>query len=185
MTAGPLPGGDPIPLTVVRLAVGLAFGTVGILLELGLDQVVVVAPWLVVGFGTGLAAAVLGGFLGGGIAAAIGVAGGTIAIPAWVPAVDRLEGAGWPFQLATALAALAVGLAIRRLILSDWPLPGATDRARDRARQGAAWPADPRPPCRRPRPRPISRSSPARSATSGPSGPLSRWRMPCHGTRRR
>ena len=89
MASRPLLGGDPIPLTVVRIAVGLAFGTVGILLELGLDQVVAVAPWLVVGFGAGLGAAILGGALGGTIAGAIGVAGQAFAIPGWVPAVWR------------------------------------------------------------------------------------------------
>ena len=136
MTTGPLPGGDPIPRTVVRLAVGLAFGTVGMLLELGLDQVVVVAPWLIVGFATVLAAAILGGPLGGATAGAIGVAGAAIAIPAWVPGAVGLEGAGWPFELVTALVALAAGLGIRRVIRSGWPHPGSVDRARDVARQG-------------------------------------------------
>jgi signal transduction histidine kinase len=98
--------------------VGLALGAGGILLELGLDQVVGVAPWLVVAFGAGLLAAILGGPVGGALAALIGAAGQIVAIPAWVPAVRRLDGAGWELEAGTAVVARGVGLALRRLVLS-------------------------------------------------------------------
>ncbi|HET7031063.1 MAG TPA: GAF domain-containing sensor histidine kinase [Candidatus Limnocylindrales bacterium] len=103
----------------MRVAVGLAFGAFGILLELGLDQVVGVAPWLVVAFAAVLLAAILGGAVGGVLAAAVGIAGQLTAIPAWVPGIRGADGASWPLEVATALAGIGAGLVIRRLILDD------------------------------------------------------------------
>ena len=108
----------PIAVSMVRVAVGLGLGAFGILLELGLDQVVGVAPWLVVAFAATLAAAILGGLPGGLPAAAVGLAGQVVAIPAWVPAVRTLEGTGWQIESATAVVALLAGLTIRRVILA-------------------------------------------------------------------
>ena len=118
----------PIPTTVVRFGVGLAFAAFGVLVELGLDQVVAVAPWLIVAFIAGLLAAILGDLVGGLVAAVIGVLGQVAAVPAWVPAVRGLDGAAWPFEVATAVAALVIGLGIRRAILvrgsEGRPAPG-------------------------------------------------------------
>ena len=129
-----LPGGDPIPLTIIRVGVGLGFAAIGILLELGLDQVVGVAPWLVVAFAAGLGGAILGGLVGGVVAALVGVAGQVVAIPAWLPAVRSIEGTGWVLEGATAAVALAAGLVIRRLILDG------RRSAPSRAPAGRAWP---------------------------------------------
>jgi signal transduction histidine kinase len=110
--------------------VGLAFAAFGVLVELGLDQVVAVAPWLIVAFIAGLLAAILGDLVGGLVAAVIGVLGQVAAVPAWVPGVRDLDGAAWPFEVATAVAALVIGLGIRRAILvrgsESRPPPGGT-----------------------------------------------------------
>ena len=107
----------PIPLTIVRVAVGLALGAFGILVELGLDEVVGVAPWLIVTFFAGLLAAFLGGVSGGVIAAAIGLLGQVAVIPAWMPAAAGLEGSSWPVDVAIAVTGCASGLLVRRLVL--------------------------------------------------------------------
>jgi signal transduction histidine kinase len=88
-----------------------------ILLELGLDQVVGVAPWLIVPFALGLVAAILGGLLGGALAAAIGVIAHVDLIPTWVPGVDLTVGSTWEIEVLTAAVAFAGGLWIRDLIL--------------------------------------------------------------------
>jgi signal transduction histidine kinase len=110
-------GRSPIPSTLVRLSVGLACALLGVLIELGLDQVVAVAPWLIVSFAVGLLAAILGGLLGGVVAAIVGTAAQAVVIPAWVPAAGTLDGADWQIHAAAALVALVVGLWIRQLIL--------------------------------------------------------------------
>lgn len=101
----------------MRLAVGIACALVGVLVELGLDQVVVVAPWLLVAFGAGILAAILGGPVGGAAAAIIGVAGQVTVVRAWVPGVAALESAGPTLDTAVAAAALGLGLWIRGLLL--------------------------------------------------------------------
>jgi signal transduction histidine kinase len=113
-----------IPSTVIRLSVGLACAVLGILVTLGLDQVVAVAPWLVVTFAVGLLAAILGGILGGSVAAVLGTLGQVFAIPAWVPAVARLGGANAEVHAGSAILALVAGLWIRNLVLRSRPAPG-------------------------------------------------------------
>jgi signal transduction histidine kinase len=108
-----------IPVTIVRVAVGVALGVFGVLLEVGLDRVVGVAPWLVVAFVSVLAAAILGGVVGGVGAAAICIVGQAVAIPAWVPAARALDAGGWRVDTATAVIALLAGLLLRRAVLSN------------------------------------------------------------------
>ena len=139
MTAPTLSHGRcPIPPTLVRLSVGLACAVLAILVELGLDQVVAVAPWLIVAFTFGLVAAVLGGLLGGIVAAILGVAAQLAVIPALVPAVGGLDGLGWPIDLGVAVGALLAGLWVRGLILHprSVPIAGGTG-AIPTARTGA------------------------------------------------
>ena len=99
------------------MSVGVACAALALLVELGLDQVVAVAPWLIVAFAFGLIAAVLGGWLGGLIAAGLSIATQAFVIPAWVPASASLAGVGVPIDAGASLAALLVGLWIRGLLL--------------------------------------------------------------------
>ncbi|HET7702893.1 MAG TPA: ATP-binding protein [Candidatus Limnocylindrales bacterium] len=118
----------------MRLAVGVACAVVGVLVELGLDQVVAVAPWLIVAFGAGLVAAILGGPTGGAAAAIIGVAAQVSVVRAWVPGTALLDGAGPTLDTAVAAAGLGFGLWIRGLLLQPAPrLPFSGVPARDRS----------------------------------------------------
>lgn len=113
----PQPGGLRIPSSIVRLSVGVACALFGILVELGLNQVVALAPWLIVAFIVGMVAAILGGLAGGVVAAAIGYAGQQLVVPAAVTAVAPMDGVAWQIDLAVAVAALLVGLWIRGLLV--------------------------------------------------------------------
>lgn len=92
-----------------------------VLVELGLDRVVAVDPWLIVAFGLGLVAAVLGGWPGGLLAAATIVVAQAVLIPLWIPGVPDLGGLGPQVDVASGLTALVAGLWIRNLILHPRP----------------------------------------------------------------
>jgi signal transduction histidine kinase len=79
--------------------------------------VVGIAPWLIVPFAFGLLAAVLGGLLGGAVAATIGVIAQAELIPAWFQRFNLTVGASLAIEVLTAALALAGGLWIRDLIL--------------------------------------------------------------------
>jgi signal transduction histidine kinase len=132
-----------IRVTIVRIAVAVGLGVFGILLELGLDRVVGVAPWLVVAFASGLLAAILGGVAGGVVAAAIGIVGQVLVIPAWIPAARNLEASGSAVDTGTAVVALVGGLLIRRVILvGRGPIRSGTDAdAGHMSRAAAATPS--------------------------------------------
>ncbi len=72
-----------------------------------------------VAFVSVLAAAILGGVVGGVGAAAICIVGQAVAIPAWVPAARALDAGGWRVDTATAVIALLAGLLLRRAVLSN------------------------------------------------------------------
>jgi signal transduction histidine kinase len=115
--ANPHDGGARIPASVVRLSVGIACAIVGVLVELGLDQVVGVAPWLIVAFSAGIVAAILGGLTGGTVAAAIGFVAQVVVVRASFASLDRPDGIPWPLDLTVAGSALLVGLWIRSVLL--------------------------------------------------------------------
>ena len=117
-----------IPSTLIRLSVGVACALLGVLIEIGLDQVVAITPWLIVSFAVGVLAAVLGGRLGGSVALVIGLAAQLSAIPAWVPAAENAAGGGWQAETGAAITALLMGLWFRSLILHPRPLRGIIPR---------------------------------------------------------
>ena len=112
-----LPRKRVIRSTWIRLAVGLACALLGVLIELGLDEVVGVAQWLIVAFASGVLAAVLGGVLGGIVAAIVGSVAQIAVIPAWVPTLRGANESSWQVDVGVAIAALVIGLTIRQLLL--------------------------------------------------------------------
>jgi signal transduction histidine kinase len=99
------------------LSVGIACAIVGVLVELGLDQVVGVAPWLIVAAGSGIVAAILGGQVGGIAAAVIGFASQAVVVRPALPSLAGLDGDNWQMDLAVAFGSIVIGLWIRALLL--------------------------------------------------------------------
>lgn len=114
---------SPIASSIVRVSVGIACALLGILVELGLDHVVALAPWLIVAFAAGVFAAILGGGLGGVVAAVLGYAGQRVLMPAAIAGAAAMDGAAWQVDIAVAVVALLVGLWIRGLLLHPLPAP--------------------------------------------------------------
>lgn len=113
-----------IATTLIRLSVGLACAILWVLVEVGLDEVVAPAPWLIVSFAAGFIAALLGGLPGGVVAAGLGWIGQLVVIPALLEGRAVPVEVGWPTDAGVAVAGLVVGLWVRSMILRRPALQG-------------------------------------------------------------